>query len=100
MGQLKVLAVSSKENAGILENLLECEYLNRMAALQPIPKNLERAASLPVDAVVLYSTEMTEAECGFVEQLYLSRGEPAFLLICENAEAGILSRAMRCGTSR
>lgn len=100
MSQLKVLAVSSLENAAVLEELLECEDLNRMATLQPAGENLDRAASFPVDAVVVLSHEMTPSECDFVERLYMSRGKLAFVLICEAAEAGILSRAMSCGIMR
>ena len=100
MKQLKVLAVSSLENTNQIEGLLECEYINRMATLQPSPENLDRAASFPVDAVVIRSDEMTAAECTFIEKLFMSRGRLAFILISSEANAEILSKAMQCGITK
>lgn len=100
MRQLKILAVSSLENTNRIESLLECEFLNRMATLQPIPENLDKAASFPVDAVVILSDEMTDEECSFIEKLFMTRGRLAFILITSEATAVILSRAMRCGITR
>lgn len=97
MRQLKVLAISALENTNTIETILECESLNRMATLQPKAENLDRAASFPVDAVVLLSDDMTSEECAFVERLYMSRGRLAFILICREADTEIFSRAMQCG---
>lgn len=100
MRQLKVLAVSTPDSAAKLEALLDCASLNRMATLQPQVENLDRAASLPVDAVVLLSDEMTDAECAFMERLFMTRSRLAFILISQEAGALLLTKAMRCGISK
>lgn len=100
MNQIKVLALASVENAPQLERILENEKINRMLTLVPRSENLERAAAMPVDAVVLFSPVLSEPECRFIEQLYMTHGKIAFVLICESADTEILSAAMRCGIGK
>ena len=98
--QLKVLAAASLENSLTLESLLNREGINRMATIVPEPDNVDRAASLPVDAVVLLSPSLTEEECAFIEALYMTRERLALVLICERPEGELMARAMNCGISR
>ncbi len=100
MTQYKILAVSSPENNRIVERLLESENTNRMVTLPARPENLARAAAMPVDAVVVYSEELTDAEQRFVEQLFMNRGKIAFILICREPTAETYGKAMGCGISR
>lgn len=99
MKQIKILTVTSSENSAKAETLLDGENINRMLTLRPKQENLERAISMPVDAAVLVSSELTAEESFFMERLYMNRGKIAFILICREASADILSRAMRCGIS-
>ena len=100
MKQIKILAVADPEYGLRAESLTDCEYLNRMATVTPFPENVDRAAAMPVDAVVLFSAHVTEQECAFMEKLYMSRGKIAFLLVCDTADADVYMRAMRCGITR
>lgn len=100
MKQLKVLAVSSLENSQRIEALLQSESINRMVTLQPLAGNLDRAAALPVDAVVMLSAVMTDEECLFMEKLYMTREKLAFILLCESPDAELLTRAMRAGITK
>ena len=97
MRQRKLLVLVSPELADETEALLDSESLHRMATLSPTEGNGDRAASLPVDAVVLRSDTLTEEERAFLEALYMSRERLAFVLICGEADAALLSRAMSCG---
>lgn len=100
MKQIRVLALSDPEYSTQLESILECEYINRMAIMQPISANLERAVSLPVDVVILYTYKFSESEVKFLEQLYMRRTDMAMVLLCPEAGADIMTRAMTCGVSR
>ena len=100
MKQIRVLALADSENSARLESLLDRENVNRMALLAPVKMNLERAASLPVDGVVLGTSELSEKECAFLEQLYLQRTDLAVIVLTPAADAALLERAMGCGVSR
>ena len=100
MKQIKILAVADPEFSLRAESLTRCEYINRMATMTPFPENTDRAAAMPVDAVVLFSAGLTEQECAFMESIYMSRGKIAFLLVCDTADAEVYMRAMRCGITK
>ena len=100
MKQVKILAVAAPEYGLRADSVVGCEYINRMATMTPDPENRERAAAMPVDAVVLFSARLTEDECAFMENLYMTRGKIAFLLVCETADAEVYIRAMRCGITK
>lgn len=100
MRQLRVVAVTSPEYVVRLEELLDCEQLSRMATLRPQEEELDRAVSLPAEAVILYTSSLTAAEADFLNQLYLKRSDLALLIICQNADADTYARAMSCGVTR
>lgn len=100
MKQVRVLAFSGPEDSIRLESILESEYVNKMALLAPIKSNLERAVSMPVDAVILYTRTFTPEEAAFLEALYMQRNDLAMLLMVPEANADLLSRAMDCGITR
>ena len=55
---------------------------------------------MPVDAVVVYSDTMDDTEQRFIEQLYMTRGKIAFVLVCNHPTADTYGKAMSCGISR
>lgn len=100
MNQIKVLAVASEKYSGKIARLLEGENINRMLTLKPDISLVDRAAAMPVDAVVLMSDGLSDEESFFIERLYMTRGGLAFILITEHVDSDILSRAMACGITR
>jgi len=100
MKQIRVLALSSPEDSIRLESILECEYVNKMALLQPVKANLERAVSLPVDALILYTRSFSGEEAAFLEALYMQRNDLVMVLMVPEASAELMARAMGCGISR
>lgn len=100
MRQIRVLAIADMDNAARLETILDRENVNRMALLAPEKMNLERAASLPVDAAVLCTTTLNEQECQFLEQLFLIRADLAMIVLCPTLDTRIMERAMKCGVVR
>lgn len=100
MKQIRVLAIADMTNAARLEGILDRENINRMALLAPEKMNLERAASLPVDAAVLCTTELNDQECGFLEQLFLIRTDLAMIVLCPSLDTSLMEKAMKCGVVR
>lgn len=100
MRQLKVLALAKPEYLNRIEEILECDEVNRMATLSPEAENLERAESLPVDCVVLMSSAFSDDEVRFMEELYMRRSSLTLILIGGRGDAATFSDAMRCGITR
>lgn len=100
MDQLKVLAVASGADIARLEEILECESINRMASLEPRAEEVDRAVSLPVDAVVMLTDRLTAEESAFLEKLYMSRSKLAFILLCRRADTVLMARAMENGVTK
>ena len=100
MNQMRLLAVSSIENSKRIETILQNEKINLMAVIQPDSGNIERAAAMPVDAVVIMSAALSDEEQYFMERLYMTRDKLAFILICEAGDTRILTRAMGCGITK
>lgn len=100
MKQIRVLAIADMDNAARLEGILDRENINRMALLAPEKMNLERAASLPVDAAVLCTAALNEQECCFLEQLFLIRTDLAMIVLCPSLDTALMERAMKCGVVR
>lgn len=100
MKQIRLLALAEPEHVTEIEELLESEYINRMATLRPQKVNLERAVSLPVDAVVLLTTAFKEDESRFIEQLFMLRNDVAIILISGKVDTELYSRAISCGINR
>ena len=100
MRQLKIAAIASLEGAPAIEQVLACDEFNCMAVVQPRMDNVDRAAAMPVDAVVMYSPHLSTEDAAFLERLYMSRGRIAFVLVCETADMDILSRAMQIGITK
>lgn len=100
MKQIRVLALADMDNAARLEGILDRENINRMALLAPEKMNLERAASLPVDAAVICTAVLSEQECRFLEQLFLIRADLAIIVLCPSLDTSLMERAMKCGVAR
>lgn len=100
MNQMRLLAVSSLENSKRIESILQNEKINLMAVIQPDAGNIERAAAMPVDAIVMMSATLTDEEQFFMERLYMTRDKLAFVLVCEAGDTQILTRAMSCGITK
>ena len=100
MNQLKVLAIASEQYTGKIARLLEGENINRMLTLKPDLELIDRAAAMPVDAVVLMTESLSDEESFFIERLYMTRGGLAFIMISEQVDSDVLSRAMACGITR
>ena len=100
MTQAKILALAGALEAPRLESICNCETMNRMATLNISLLNLDRAASLPVDAAVLLAAEPEDNAFRMLEELSMRRSRLALVLICRSADATILSRAMQSGVTR
>ena len=100
MRQLKICAIASLADSPRVQELLSGEDMNLMAVIQPKMENVDRAASMPVDAVVMLSPALSDNDAAFLEKLYMVRGRIAFVIICENSDMSTLSRAMNIGITR
>lgn len=100
MRQLKIAVAASFEGVPAIEQVLACDDFNCMAVVRPKMENVDRAAAMPVDAVVMYSPHLSQSDADFLEKLYMSRGRIAFVLVCQTADMDILSRAMAIGITK
>lgn len=100
MAELDILALGAKEKQNKQEALLICEEINILKYLEAKVSNLEEALKTNSLATVIFSDELNETECDFLENLYMSRPKMAFILICQSMNAGLLSKAMHLGITK
>ena len=100
MKQIRVLAAASGENRARMKSLLEHESVNMMALMEPDLSGADRAAAMPVDAVVLMSQTLSSGQMAFMEKLYMCREKLALVLITDEKDADTLTAALSCGIDR
>lgn len=96
--QIKVLGIAEKGQENTLASLVDTEQINCLTTLSPDECNIEKAVSMPIDAMVLLSSRFDDAEVFFMKAYQSARNGVAVILVLScTITVEIMQRAMECG---
>ncbi|MDO4582327.1 MAG: AAA family ATPase [Bacillota bacterium] len=95
-----IIAAATAELREEAERLLESDRLQIAARLTPDSEGLTKAGVVPAEVLILYSDWLDRKEADFIERLYMTRPHLPCVLLCSEADADMLQRALYCGVKR
>ena len=96
--QLKVFGVADAAHRPLLTELIDAPNINCLGIQAPSAETVRKAVSLPIDALVLFTSSLDARTQSFMQEYQSSRqGVASILITDQDITVELMQQAMSCG---